>query len=115
MLKRNDMLVAQMMLDKDIFVLGGITKPIWENGEVTNKQCIELHCVVFLDGLDFQYFRFKYAYSDKNIKFLTELKTKGTLKVSNIPGFDLNKLFNYREQYFGQNITEIGDIKQWLP
>lgn len=111
MLKRNDMLVAQMMLDKDIFVLGGLVKPIWEDGQVTDNKCIELHCVVFLDGLDFQYFRFKYAYSDHNVKALNSLKSKGTLKVADIPGFNVNQLFNYKEQYFGQNLVDLGDVK----
>ena len=111
MLKRNDMMVAQMLLDKDIYVLGAIIKPVWSDGEVTDKKCIELHCVVLLDGLDFQYFRFKYDYSDNNIKFLNNLKTKGTLKVADVPGFDINSLFNYREQYFGQNMVSIGDVK----
>lgn len=111
MLKNNDLMVAKMLEEKEIFILGAIFKPIWKDGEPTNEQAIEVHCVVLLDDLGFQYYRFKYAYSQSNVDFFMKMKTKGLVKLTDIPGYDVMKLFNYRDSYFGQNMTDLGDVK----
>lgn len=111
MLKRNDFLVARMLEDKEAFVLGGVFKPIWINGEPTSDQAIEVHCVVLLEDLGFQYYRFKYKNTENNVNCISKLKTKGLIKLKNIPGYDTSKLFNYRDTYFGQNMIELGDVQ----
>lgn len=39
------------------------------------------------------------------------MKTKGLLKLQDVPGFDIENMYNYKDQYMGQNLTTLGDIK----
>lgn len=110
MLKRNDYIVAKMLQDKDIFLAGAVIKNVWADGKPTQDTVLEVTGFVILEGLDYQIFKFKYSNSEKNIKKLIELKTKGILKVKDMPGFNIDDLFNYKDLYFGQNLISMGDI-----
>lgn len=110
MLKKNDYIIAKMMQDKDIFIAGGIIKNVWADGKPTEETVIEVTGFVILDGLDFQVFKFKYHNSESNVKKIIEFKTKGLLKLKDMPGFDIGDMFNYKDLYFGQNLVSMGDI-----
>lgn len=110
MLKRNDLIIAKMMADKDLFICGGTIKNVWEDGKPIDETVIEVTGFVLLDGLDFQVFKFKYQNTEANAKKIIEMKTKGLLKVQDMPGFNLDEMYNYRDMYFGQNLVNLGDI-----
>lgn len=106
MLKRNDYLVAKMLEGKDLFIAGANFKSIWEDGKPTENQYMEVVAFVLLDGLDFQEFRFKYPLNME--KKILELKNNIT-KVGQMPGYNIDEMFCYKDKYFGQNLINIGD------
>lgn len=111
MLRRNDYIVVSMMKEKDFFVLGAQEKNVWEDGKPTQETILEMVGFVLLDGLDFQMYKFKYENTSENVKKIIEMKTKGLLKLQDVPGFDIENMYNYKDQYMGQNLTTLGDIK----
>lgn len=106
MLKRNDYLVAKMLEEKDLFIAGANIRSIWEDGKPTENQYMEVVGFVLLDGLDFQEFRFKYPLNME--KKILELKNNIT-KVGQMPGYNIDEMFCYKDKYFGQNLINIGD------
>lgn len=110
MLRKNDAIVVNLMLNKDIFIAGGVIKNTWIDGKPSDDTYIEVTGFVILEKLDFQVYKFKYANSENNIKKIIEMKTKGLLKLSDMPGFDIDELYNYKDMYMGQNLVEMGEI-----
>ena len=105
------MMVAKILQEKEIFLPGAIVKSIWQDGQPTSKTCLEVLGFVIMDDLGYQVFKFKYDNTDSNAEKILKLKNNsGIMKVKDMPGYDVNKLFNYRDQYFGQNLIELGDI-----
>lgn len=110
MLKKNDLIIVKMMLDKDIFIAGAVTKNVWKDGKPIDETVLEMTGFVLLDELDFQIFKFKFKNSENNVKKIVEMKTKGLLKLEDIPGLNLNEMYNYKDLYYGQNLESLGDI-----
>lgn len=108
MLKRNDYLVAKMLEEKDLFIAGATTKNIWEDGKPTENQFMEVVGFVLLEGLDYQEYRFKYPLTAEMEKKILELKNNLT-KVCQMPGYNIDEMFCYKDKYFGQNLINIGD------
>lgn len=104
-------MIIKILEDKDIYIPGAIAKSIWQDGQPTDKTCLEVLGFVLMDDLGYQIFKFKYVNTESNAEKILKLKNNsGMMKVKDMPGFDVNKLYNYRDQYFGQNLIELGDI-----
>lgn len=110
MLRKNDAIVVSLMKDKDIFIAGGVIKNTWIDGKPSDETYVEVTGFVILEDLDFQVYKFKYANTDSNIKKIIEMKTKGLLRLSDMPGFSIDELYNYKDMYMGQNLVEMGEI-----
>ncbi|MBU5670196.1 hypothetical protein KQI68_10235 [Peptoniphilus sp. MSJ-1] len=105
MLKKNEEIAAAFFEDKDFLIIGAAQKTIWEDGKPTNEKCLEVRGFVMFDDLDFQEYRFKYKDNSKIAKKILDLKNNGFVKVSEMPGYDRELLFNYKDAYFGQNLV----------